>query len=228
MIVGTSNIKDNPDMADWQVRADIREIKDWKRWTVLGWQEIGDPADHHALEAIYAPSLFHQLYRRRELAVTVRNTWQVLSHDWTQTHAGMAGVSPDRGYTTTVLRNRITRRRVGFVNTHLVSGAWYGEHDHQAWRQVKWNEHWAAMAQHVRVLNAMQLTTVVVGDFNRHRSDMKPLVPGATWAAYHGYDHIIVCPAAKGLKVRVAGHGAYPGKLNTDHQPVFADLRFHR
>lgn len=225
MKVCTANIKNNPDMPDWQVRSDMRKIKAWKWFNVIGWQEIGEAADHRAIDSVFASSRFYHLFKHKELAVTVRRvTWTVLEDYYVAAHGGMAGVSPNRGMTVDKMKQRVTGKLLAVINTHFVSGAWYGEHSHQTWRRDHWNIHWAKLKTEIEKLNNEGYTVITLGDFNRHRSDMEKLTPTTFWAAFHGYDHIIVSPASAGTKVQVVKKGVYRHHLFTDHAPVFANL----
>jgi hypothetical protein len=49
----SANIKDNPDMADRLVRADVREVRELGGWVLF--QEIGERADHLALSEVLGP-----------------------------------------------------------------------------------------------------------------------------------------------------------------------------
>lgn len=225
----TANIKDNPDMPDAHVRSDLQKIRRWRPGVQFaGFQEIGDPADHRNVSNAFSRLRgFRQLFWHRQTPIVVRYLmWSVLDRYWVKAHSGMHGVSPSRGFSVTLNQHRLQRWKFAFIDSHFVSGAWYGSHTNQAWRREKWVEHFNELQDHIEQLNADGYTVVVLADWNRHQEDIPRLTPTSFLAATnHYYDHIYVCPSSGGVKLQVAAEAVMTSHLYTDHNPVFAALK---
>lgn len=234
MKIVSSNIRDNPDMPTWQVLQDIRKIYAWMTgWTVAFWQEIGDPSDHEAINRSFSGARgFTQLFSRKQTPISLKTrVWKVVEHYWNQTNAGIAGITPNRGFSVAIIRHRLRRflPSLAVINTHFVSGAWYGDHDHKQLRQDLWISHWKELQSEIKRMNEAGLTVILGGDFNRHASDIPKFTPNQFYAVSHNYDHIIVCPGkGNAVKVSVTSRKTLTASLHTDHNPVMADLALSR
>ncbi|GGB69096.1 hypothetical protein N798_02860 [Knoellia flava TL1] len=67
-----------------------------------------------------------------------------------------------------VLRNKQTGKKLAFVSTHLISGAWNGKHPN---RQGRWLRHLDVLESEITRLRRLHKAPVVVGDFNRRRAE---------------------------------------------------------
>lgn len=227
MKIFSANIKDNPDMPDAHVEHDMRAIRGWQRgWAAGFWQEIGERADHADINEVFGRGRgFSQYIAAHQTPVTVRSAmYQVLDAYWVMTHKGLAGVSPDRGYSVVIVKHRIWGYTLALIGTHFVSGAWYGEHSRQPWRRNKWNLHFAAMAGEINALNYRNISVVFGGDFNRKGQDIPKFTPQQVWGIHHGYDHIGICPAHNGAKVTLLKNRVFEGNVYTDHKPIMVKL----
>lgn len=233
----TANIKDNPDMPDAHVRYDLRKIYSWLmknrlrrgRIHFAGFQEIGEQADHRAINAAFNLAKgYRQFFLHRQTPIVVRTVlWQVVDRYWIRTHAGLAGISPSRGYSVTLNQHRVWRsKKLAFIDSHFVSAAWYGDHARQTWRREKWIEHFDEMREHIKTLNSNGWTVIVLADWNRHEKDVPEITPTTFLAATNGYyDHIYVCPSSNGIKLKKVSSDVCREFLHTDHNPVFAKLK---
>jgi hypothetical protein len=235
MKVGTANIQNTPDLAAWKVRADVLTIWRWMRgWVLFGWQEIGEEADDRAIKNVFSWARgYRHLFFKRATPISVRRTvWAVTDHYWNRAHGGMAGISPNRGYSVALLKHRLRLRglTLAFICTHMVSKAWSDpDASHKSWRRARWIEHWAEMTEHIAKLNSQGITAIVVGDLNINLDELRPMLPAnAKVVAHNWYDYIIVFEAAKGIDVTVKSEGHYKGKMHTDHNPVYANLDLKR
>ncbi len=150
----------------WHGKAEFRPLAD-----VIGWQEVDTAAGHRKLDALsgYATYRPRQAEGAAAAANAVPISWKRSVFDKTgsgfvRTHAGEAGVTPARFVTWVVLKHRESGLKLGFVNTHYISGAWSGKPE----RQERWLQHNREVTKVVADLKARGITTALVGDFNRH------------------------------------------------------------
>jgi hypothetical protein len=190
----TANIKNNPDMPDTAVRADMREVA--PLGGIVLFQEIGEPEDHLAIDAAFAPRRWHHLHRDLAIPILIkRRHWKVLDVGFELMHHGKAGASPNRYIAWAVIRRRGLRARlrglkpIVVMNTHFVSGAWNAKDKrHKDWRKVVWNLHWSKMRDRVLEFCRQGYTVIFGGDFNR--IEVQKFHASQQWLHSHGIDKI--------------------------------------
>lgn len=134
--------------------------------SVIGWQEADTVAGRKKIRdldgyATYVP----KADALSAIPISWRiDTWELLAAGEHMTHAGKAGITPNRGYSWVILRHRATGVVVCFVNTHFISGAWSWRMT--PWRRDRWNEHMRELAAFV-TKRGQTMPVVLVGDMNR-------------------------------------------------------------
>ncbi|MEH3034651.1 MAG: hypothetical protein PGN07_11640 [Aeromicrobium erythreum] len=151
----------------WHGKAQVRPLAD-----VIGWQEVDTAAGQQKLDALAGYATFRP--RPAEGAAAAanavpiswkRSVFEKTGSGFVRTHPGESGVTPSRFVTWVVLKHRESGKKLGFVNTHYISGAWSGKPA----RQQRWLDHNKAVKQVVADLTARGITVALSGDFNRHQ-----------------------------------------------------------
>lgn len=189
----TANIQDNPDLSDSQVRADVTTCKGLGN--LISFQEIGEDADHTAVDQILGPD-WVTLFDGRETPLCFpAKMYQVLSSQAVKMHDGKSGVSPSRYYC--YARLAPTNENIATftaISTHFVSGAWTNPgQEAEQWRKDMWNKSYGMVQSFIKQENVAGRDVLVMGDFNN--PDMRPFTPEQRTVAHQKYDYIIVCPA---------------------------------
>lgn len=209
----TANIKDNPDMPDAFVRADIREVADLGGWLLF--QEIGETEDHAAIEEELGPG-WEIRFPNRAVPIAVKTWCTVRGEGFIKLHDGRASVSPNR-YLTWVDLSTPGGLDPILMNTHWVSGAWSSPaKPAQAWRQQMWASAWAQTKAKIDEFNQAGRTVIIGGDFNR--GSVERFSPRFRWLTQHGIDKI-------GMSVPVTGEGPAPHLTvrGTQHVDLHSD-----
>lgn len=141
------------------------------------------------------------------------HTWEVLTHETTEVHPGLARVSPARYLTTVTARKSRGGLVVGFVNCHPVSKPRPGV-DHAAWRIAHWAAYFDALAATVAELVDQGLSVVFGGDMNK--VTVPAVHPRQTRLVSAGLDHLWCVPAA-GRRVQVRRTQVIPRTILMDH-----------
>lgn len=175
-----ANIKNNPDMEDDQVRSDIRKVGSLAG--LIGWQEIGEGADHKALEQTLDKGWDHLF---DDLAIPVSfqtDEWKVKWTKEVKTHGGKAKVTPPRFVVGACLARRDDpEKKIVYCNTHYISGAWSSPpKDPMPWRRDMWKQHYGIMQDLIKGwVNDGEHTVITVGDFNR--KDVPKFMDSQKW-----------------------------------------------
>lgn len=202
-------------MPDAQVRADVRECKGLGN--LIGWQEIGEDADHRAVEEELGAG-WVTLFGGRETPLSYDSRLYSHSHaEAVKMHDGKEGVSPSRYY----CHARFTPTHPGIARftalvTHFVSGAWTNPgQEAEAWRQDMWVRSFDKVQSFVKAENAAGRDVLLLGDFNN--PDMAKFTSDQRTVAHQKYDYVIVCPAnPETSDLRKQGDARWVS-LNSDH-----------
>lgn len=150
----------------WHGKAEIRPLAD-----VIGWQEVDTAAGQRKLDNLSGYETFRPkpALGAEAAANAVPISWRTSKLQLTgsgsqRTHVGEGGVTPARFVNWVVLKDRSSGIKLGFVNTHYISGAWSGKPE----RQERWNTHNRVVKSVVADLRSRGITVALVGDFNRH------------------------------------------------------------
>lgn len=215
----TANIKDNPDMADARVRADVREAAHLGGWLLF--QEIGEREDHVAIEEELGQG-WQIRFPTRAVPIAVRDWCTVKGEGFIKLHEGRAEVSPDRFLVWVDLQTPGPLDPI-LMNTHYVSGAWSTpEKPAQAWRQQMWRTSWSQTKAKVDEFNAAGRTVIIGGDFNR--GSVERFNPRFRWLAQHGIDKIGMSGPVPGTgpAANLTVRGTQHVELNSDHDALQA------
>lgn len=223
--VVSANIKDNPDLAPAQVQHDTKVVA--KLGGLIGWQEIGEVADHKAVDQACPPKNWYHEFRSLAVPVSVKKRyWTVVGSGSVKTHNGKAGVSPTRYVVWVVLRRKGKAQKIAVVNTHYVSGAWNSKPKAaKQWRQDMWKIHWKKQQEIIADLLSQNISVLGTGDFNRVKVDkffaQQVWLVGGT----SGIDKVYYINAEHGVRFRKGKkQGKYDGKVFTDHKPCYAEV----
>ena len=222
--VVSANIKDNPDLSPAQVEHDTKVVA--KLGGLIGWQEIGEKADHAAVGKACPPKAWDQEHKTLAVPIsTKKRYWTVVDRGRVKTHNGLAGVSPTRYVTWVVLQDR-KKKKFALVNTHYVSGAWNSKPKKQKkWRQDQWRKHWKKQQEVIADLLSADISVLGTGDFNRVK--VAKFFPQQVWlvGGSSGIDKLYYINAEHGVRFRKTKKaGKYQGKVYTDHKPCYAEV----
>lgn len=219
----TWNEKDNPDLPAWQVLADARTVKRRARGaSIIGGQEFGEKADHNAIDRAFGRRWSHTPRIQATPLIWNKRRFGLLDMGWVKTHGGVAHVTPHRGFTWGLFKQRWRLRLEPFYvyNTHLISKPYLS-----AARDAMWDRHLHKMRAHIALKHATGRDIFVVGDFNR--KTVPNLHPDQILLTTHWLDHIICIPGANGNRIRVNGKFVVRG-VYTDHAPIGVNLGLYR
>jgi hypothetical protein len=210
----TANIKDNPDMADRLVRADVREVRELGGWLLF--QEIGEREDHLALTEVLGPD-WDVHFPHLAVPIAVKDHFRVVDEGRLKLHDGKAGVSPAR-YLTWLDLNVGGALDPILMNTHWVSGAWSSPaKPHQDWRQAMWNLSWRTTKAKIEEFNQAGRTVILGGDFNR--AAFTGFTDRWRWLGQHGIDKIGCSNPVARPNITVVGTPRHID-LNSDHDAL--------
>ncbi len=224
MILATSNIRNNPDLARDKVRHDLRVVRDTTRAGIIAWQEIGEREDHADIRRVLPIDHWRHTGGLTENVISLRSRFEVLDEIITRTHGGRAKVSPARSVTEVLVRVKDRPELPPFVvmGTHAVSGAFshpgqLGDAD--GWRRDMWRRHHGVMSDRVGYWVDRHASVFHAGDWNR-TTGVDPF--GGRWLAQHGYDKIGFVRAAGGVGFERRASGVVSTReLFTDHAAVW-------
>lgn len=218
MLVFTQNVKSNPLMRQGWVEDDI--LSALPHGGIGFWQEFEPARYKRALHTI-AQRRRRVVCGHVECPVTVNGqTWPVDEVEVRLMHKGRPLASPNRY--ATIVRSHRGRKKVAFIATHMVSGAWNIKRKlFKKWRRRMWEHHHLMLSAIVHELRAQGYTVVIGGDFNRLVHTMPEFHREQIVAAAAGIDGIIVIPA-EGWHVETEHVGTYRKGLHTDHPTVVA------
>lgn len=210
----TANIKDNPDMADRLVRADIREVRELGGWLLF--QEIGEREDHLAITEVLGPD-WKTFHPGLAIPIAVRDIFQVKGEGRLKLHDGKAGVSPAR-YLSWIDLNAGGTLDPILMNTHWVSGAWSNPpKPNQAWRRDMWHQAYSKTKAKIEEFNKAGRCVILGGDFNK--SSVTPFTDRWRWLAQRGIDKIGCSNPAARPDITVVRDPKFVD-LNSDHHAV--------
>lgn len=218
----TWNERDNPDLPPGQVQADFNLGKRmFKGSVLLGFQEIGEVADHVSLGRAFTKP-FVQLFRRKPTPIVYNSRYMKADAlQYVVAHGGLAGRSPQRGYSIAriKLRYRPRIKRFYVINTHMVS-----KPDKDEWGREHWEQHWHSMQREVLDLHSAGYDVILMGDLNRVKLPSK-IHPLQRVLAHNGLDWILYVPGANGNLVSVSDVNTYQKQFYTDHAVLELVLR---
>lgn len=209
----TANIKDNPDMADRLVRADVREVRDLGGWLLF--QEIGEREDHVALTDVLGPD-WEVRFPHLAVPIAVKDRFTIKDEGSLQLHGGKAKVSPAR-YLTWLDLDAGGNLDPILMNTHWVSGAWSKGKSNQVWRQEMWRLSWKKTQAKIEEFNKAGRCVILGGDFNR--SSVTGFTDRWRWLGSHGIDKIGCSNPAARPDITVTGTPKHVD-LNSDHDAL--------
>lgn len=140
--------------------------------SVIGWQEVENTTAHNKLSALggYAhflpyPDLNHP---GNSIPISWRtDVWDKTGGGSRLTHGGEDNVTPARYVNWVVLKHKGSGKKIVFVNTHFINGAWNGVNPNN---RERWLIHDAALRDELGQLRAKGFPIIVVGDFNRNEA----------------------------------------------------------
>ncbi|MBM9458678.1 endonuclease/exonuclease/phosphatase family protein [Nocardioides sp. zg-536] len=151
---------------------------------VIGWQELDSRAAQQRLRVLMGYRSYIPMGGGGAVSISWKaSRFELVAQGSVLTHKGRRGVSPNRYVNHVILQERVTGKRVAFVNTHFINGAWdAGRFPNQSWRQKKWRHHYRILKDQVAALQRLdggRMPVFVGGDMNRrHRvrlgTDMPP------------------------------------------------------
>lgn len=231
IIVTTANICGNPIRARWAVRRRMRRAL--AAGGVTFGQEVAASNRFRVGRGNYSTA-WHRLAQAAgmdtygdgvEVPISLpRTTWEVLTHEVTQVHPGLAHVSPARYLNAVVARQIGSGLRVGFVNCHPVSKPRPGV-DHAGWRMAHWSAYHAALAAAVTELAGQTDLVVFGGDLNK-RAVPRINAAQVTLVA-RGLDHLwAVC--SPGVMLAVSSRTVVGRTVLMDHPILTVGLTVTR
>lgn len=231
MLIVTANIRNNPDMAPDKVRADVRTIRRMNP-DLVGWQEIGELEDRHAIDQAFTPDRYALAGRDMvPVPVTVDiDRLDILAKPTAHrlTKADRDVPQPARWCSVVDMEDRHSGAMVRHLNCHLTNGAWNGAKPAtERERRDLWRDQFADVRRLVRRAVADEWVVIVTGDFNRRA--VPELHPRLRWAAgVRAIDKIGVI-ATRDTVVRAGRAGVLNARdVNTDHRPRWAQVSLVR
>lgn len=222
-----ANIKNNPDMADRLVRADVSEIRKLNPHSVL-WQEIGEREDHDAVESEMGRRYRH-LHTELPIPISLRKSpLQVIEAGRKKLHDGKADASPARFVDWAIVEHRERPALDPFIiaNLHLVSGAWNDKpKPHKEWRQERWLESWELLQGITLEWYNDGFTSIFGGDWNR--VNIEKFHRKQRWLIAGGIDKV-GCLESPRSNVRIAVQDQDHIDLHSDHHAKVLDFTLRR
>ncbi|MGO1974655.1 MAG: hypothetical protein ACTH2Q_16990 [Propionibacteriaceae bacterium] len=115
-------------------------------------------------------------------------------------HEGVGGQTPARWVNWVLLRDRTTKQRFVVVNTHMINGAWNGNHPEN---EDFWFQHRRVLRNRINAVQKFKAPIFVVGDFNKKQGPVKLAgvrrIPMRN--ASKPYDHIYAEPRTHATQV---------------------------
>lgn len=201
-----------------QTERDFRQIKRFApfRAKIIGFQEIDedDPADERVLLDKVFPRYNHTA-RFTRVPILSSPRFGMLDREVRYAHGGLAGVTPHRVITRTVLDPGAGIPPFAVLNGHAVAGAWNANKDQraEAMRRILWIKYFDLMAQMMEDDLAAGRSVFRLGDDNRLR--MEPLVKGERSFGNDSIDSITFTKADGGAKFKKTKVGTFD--THSDH-----------
>ncbi len=204
-VVGTSNVRNNPDLPREAVVKCGKVAAE--HCDIVGFQEIREDEDFIDIAQGLGDSFAFSntntsvpiAFRRAKFELAnphllpngFGSFGSILLHD------KVAGYTPPRWLSWTILdlREGNWTSPVAFMNTHFINKAWNGEEEDPAIeeeRQALWWDSWEAMQQQTLKFRRVGLPVVFVGDFNK--ASVQEFNRHQVWAVNGGIDKIGVIP----------------------------------
>lgn len=187
--VCTANIQHTPDMPDWKVRADAKEVR--SHCDLVLWQEIRERADHRALQADgwrvtpFGAGGVPVSWRTSKLAKDSAAHIVKVSRPTPRCADGRTSYNPARYVGYVRLKIRATGQRVTPYSLHFPQRRTC----HQSVTTQRWHD-----AFRNTKAELAGSAVVVGGDWNRRETEIRDMVSGQHWVtpAPRGLDHIFV------------------------------------
>jgi hypothetical protein len=195
------NVKSNPLMSAYKVRADVDKAAKLGA-DVIMWQEIQPDYYKNIVRAENSTGgngQWKHYLTGYAIPISIRvggdSPWVVRDTGVKLMHGGLAKVSPNRYVTWIKAYNKQSRQTTIFMNTHMVSGAWNGKDNYRDdWRKKMWNIHFAKQSELIKDFSNRGYTVVYGGDFNRQ--EMAKFTARDSRITLHGIDKIGVVRTA--------------------------------
>lgn len=167
--VVVANIRNTPNLPAAQQLHDVRKARGEAGFVL--WNEIGEKADHDAIDKAFPRKAWRHLYRRIECPTSMRRrrfklvlARQVLLH-----HGSSQIPNPNRYLTITVVRPawRPWLPKLAVLGTHWVNGAFTDAHTTtRQWRAANWFADLRRTQEEVAQLVGDGITVILGGDLN--------------------------------------------------------------
>jgi endonuclease/exonuclease/phosphatase family metal-dependent hydrolase len=199
--VCAANIQNTPDMPDRRVRADAAEVR--AHCDVVLWQEIGERADHRAVQGRGWKSTRHRKggvvvsWRTSRVAAAAGASWVRVSSPTPRCANGRPSYNPARWIVRKPLRARATGQRFTAVSLHFPQRRTCRTED----TRKRWSQAWT------NTRRALPAGPVVVGgDWNRREGEIRGMLRGQHWITPRprALDHVMVARSGWLVRARIS------------------------